>query len=163
MWEAISAVTQSGNSSNILIILLFVGFMVYTGIFMSKAGMLNIHTSSVRIGAAVRERDIMRQQIEWIRMHFEEMENLMEKPLGYNPWRGKYVAERVYDEYVEWIMLNHFSESSEYIEIKQDKVVAIVNKLTEMDYFHTPEFEEFLREDTKKCIKKMIRIRQVYK
>lgn len=160
MWQAISEVVRSPNVSIVVILVIF---LVLLGVIMSKAGMLNIHTEAVQIGVETRERDIMRQQVEWTRMHFEEMENLMEKPEGYNPWRGKYIAERVYDEYVEWIMLNHFSKSPAYIEIKQDKVVAIVNKYTEMEYFHTREFEQWLRDDTKKCIEKLIQIRTVYR
>lgn len=160
MWEAISEVVSSPNVSIVALMIIFTALL---GVIMSKTGMLNIRTNAVQIGTETRERDIIRQQIEWTRMHFEEMENLMEKPEGYNKWRGKYVAERVYDEYVEWIMLNHFSKSPAYIEIKQDKVVALVNKLTEMEFFHTKEFEDFLREDTKKVIEKLIQIRNVYR
>jgi hypothetical protein len=160
MWEAISDIVRSPNVSIIVILLVF---LVLLGVVMVRSGMLNVHTDSVQVGAATRERDIMRQQIEWCRMHFQEMEHSMPKPDNYNEWRGRYVAERVFDEYVEWITFNHFSKSPAYIEIKQDKIVALVRSLTVLDYFHDQEFEDFLRQDTKNCIEKLIQIRMVYR
>ena len=73
------------------------------------------------------------------------------------------IAEMVYDEYVEWITFNHLSTSSAYIEIKQDKIVNLVHSLTQNPAFHTKEFEDQLREDTKQSIEKLVQIRGVYK
>ena len=160
MWQAIRDVILSPN---VTILCTFIIFILIVAVVLSKTGLLTIHTEAVSIGAVSRERDVIRQQIEWARMHFSELEHSMTKPELYDEYRGKYVAERVYDEYVDWIMFNHFSKSPAYIEIKQDKIVALVRSLTVNDYFHTEEFEQFLREDTRKCIEKLIQIRNVYK
>lgn len=160
MWEAIRDVTLSSNA---IIVIGFLIFILLIGVALSKTGLLSIHTEAVSVGAADRERNIMRQQIEWARMHFEAMEHSMKKPDNYDTWRGRFIAERVFDEYVEWITFNHFSKSPAYIEIKQDKIVALVRGMTVHDFFHTEEFENFLREDTRRCILQLIKIREVYK
>ncbi len=160
MWEAIRDITLSSNA---IIVIGFLVFILILGVALSKTGLLSIHTEAVSVGAADRERNIMRQQLEWARMHFQDMEQTMDKPSLYNEWRGKYIAERVFDEYVEWIAFNHFSKSPAYIEIKQDKIIALVRSLTILDYFHSEEFENYMREDTKRSILQLIKIREVYK
>ena len=159
MWEAIEHVLLSPN---VTVILLFFAFVVIIVVGLSKTGILNIHTQNIQIGAADKERDIIRQQIEWIRLHCEGAEATLEKPEGYNEWLGKYIAERVYDEYVDWIIFNHINASSAYIEIKQDKIINIIHKFAIKDEFRSPEFDEKLKEDIKFTIEKLIQIRKMY-
>lgn len=159
MWEAIEHVLLSPN---VTVILLFFAFVVIIAVGLSKTGILNIHTQNIQIGAADKERDIIRQQIEWIRLHCEGAEATLEKPEGYNEWLGKYIAERVYDEYVDWITFNHINASPAYIEIKQDKIINIIHKFAIKDEFRSPEFDEKLKEDIKFTIEKLIQIRKMY-
>lgn len=159
MWETIEHVLLSPN---VTIILLFLAFIAIGVVFLTKTGILNIHTQNIQIGAADRERDIIRQQIEWIRLHFEGAEATLEKPEGYNEWLGKYIAERVYDEYVDWITFNHINASPAYIEIKQDKIINIIHKYATLDVFRSEEFDERLKEDVKFTIEKLIQIRKMY-
>jgi len=160
MWQTIEHLLMSPNAT---IILVFLAFAIIIGLVLSKTGLLNIHTDTVSLGAANKEREIIRQQVEWVRLHCEGAESAMKKPEEYDSWKGKYIAEMVYDEYVEWITFNHLSTSSAYIEIKQDKIVNLVHSLTQNPAFHTKEFEDQLREDTKQSIEKLVQIRGVYK
>lgn len=151
------------DSPNLTIILVFACFVIIVFIILSKSGFIDIHTKAVSIGAKDNERQILLQQFEWIKLHLEGLENTMPKPSDYDDYRGRYVVERVYDEYVLWITQNHINTSEEYIEIKQGRVVDLVHSLTEKDYFHSSEFDDFLRDDTKQCIKKLVKIRECYK
>lgn len=160
MWDNIEHVLLSPNAT---VILVFLAFVVIIGVILSKTGLLNVHTENIQLGAADSERDIIRQQIEWIHLHCESMEVSLSKPDDYDPWRGKYIAERVYDEYVDWITFNHINASPAYVEIKQDKIVNLVHKYLINPYFQTEEFDNMLREDTKEAIEKLIQIRKVYK
>ena len=160
MWQMIRDVLMSPN---VTIVLCFLVFVLTIGVILSKTGLLQIHTNAVQIGAADRERNIIRQQVEWIKLHCSGMEASMTKPENYNEWRGKYIAECVYDEYVDWITFNHLSLSDAYIEIKQDRIVNLVNKLTTKPEFHSEEFERELREDVRTCIEKLVQIRTIYK
>lgn len=160
MWKEIGQILMSPNAT---IILCFLVFFVLIGAVLSKTGLLNIKTDTLQIGAATRERDILRNQIEWIKLHCEAMESELPKPEGYDQWRGKYITERVYDEYVDWITFNHLSTSSSYVSIKQDRLIALVKKLTVKDIYKSPDFEEYLRNDTRECIEKLVQIRAIYK
>lgn len=160
MWQTIREISMSPN---ITIILSFGMAVVLIAVILSKTGLLNIHTKNVQIGAADVEREVIRQQVQWIRLHCEGLESKLERPPDYNQWRGKYIAERVFDEYVEWITFNHLSTDSAYVEIKQDKIVSLVGSLVEKEEFRTQEFEEMLKKDTKEAIGKLVQIRKVYK
>lgn len=160
MWETIHDVLISPN---VTIVLVFVAFVAVIGWFLTKSGFLSVHTDNVSLGAANKEREIIRQQVEWVRLHFEAMEAQLNKDEDYDSWRGRYVAERLFDEYVNWITFNHLNMSSAYVEIKQDKVVNLVRSLTIKDEYHSEEFEQMLRDDTKNSIEKLIQIRNVYK
>ena len=160
MWEAIRDVLLSPN---VTIILCFVVFVLLLGVVLSKTGLLKIHTNALEIGAADRERNIIRQQLEWIRLHLEGLESTMPKPPRYDEWRGKYIVSAVFEEYVAWITLNHLNTSTAYIEIKQDRIVSLVHSLTFKEEFRSDEFDEFLRKTTKENIEKLVQIRSVYK
>lgn len=159
MWETIEHVLTSGNAWVVLILFIFLGFVL---LLLSRNGLLQIDTGNIQIGAATGEREIIRQQVEWTRLHYEGLENSMPKPEGYDHWRGRYIAERLIDEVVDWIVYNHINDSKQYIEIKQDKIINILRKYTVKEEFTSEEFEEFMREDTEKCIKKLIQIRELH-
>ena len=160
MWKTIEHILMSPNAT---VILVFIVFIVIVAVALSKTGLLNIHTKAVEIGATNKEREIIRRQIEWVKRHCEGMEGKLPKSEDYNTWRGRYIAEKVYDEYVEWITLNHLTTEKEDIEIRQDRIVGLVNSLTEKKEFKTKKFEEILREDTKIAIEKLVQIRNIYK
>lgn len=160
MYETVEHILVSSNAA---IVLIFLAFIAVIAVILARKGILNIHTSAVQLGAADQERDIIRQQLEWVRVHLEGVESSMPKPEGYNQWLGKYVVEAVYDEYVDWITFNHINASPAYVEIKQDKLVSLIRKLVIKDEFRTKEFEDKIREDTQLCIEKLIQIRKVYK
>lgn len=159
MWEAIGEILTSPNAT---IVLCFLVLFVILFAFLGKSGLLSITTNKVQLGAANKEREIIRQQVEWIRLHCEAFESKMEKPDDYDEWRGKYIVECVCDEYVEWVTFNHISTSSSYVSIKQERIVALVASLTSNDMFHSSEFEQWLRDDVKECIGRLVQIRETY-
>lgn len=150
-------------SPNAFIVLTFAAFVIIVGWILSKTGLLNIHTSIITLGAADREREIIRQQVEWVRHHWEGFEATMPKPEGYDSWRGRFVAERVYDEFVDWITFNHISTSDTYVEVKQDKIISIVRQYTHMEEFHSKKFEDAIKKEVKACIERLVQIRELYK
>ena len=160
MWEAIGGVLTSANAKSTL---LFLAVCIIGAFVLVKTGMLQVHTEAVRLGAADRERNIIRQQLDWVRRHLLGLEAGIEKPEWYNPYLGKYVVELIYDEYVNWVTFNHLSKSQAYIQIKQDQIVDLVKSTVIRDEYKTAEFEEFLRKDTEMCILALLQIREVYK
>lgn len=159
MWQAIENLLSGKNAGEILIFCAFIAVLVW---FFSKSGLLQVYTDSIHIGAADREREIIRQQIDWVKLHYEGFENSIEKPPNYDRWLGRYIAERFIDEAINWIILNHITDTPTYIEVKQDKVVNLLRKYAYKPEFTSKEFEDAIREDVKVVVKKLVKIRKVY-
>lgn len=160
MWESLANILTSTNA---VAVLTFLAVCIIGGVVLVKTNLLQIHTNSVRLGAADTERNIIRQQQDYVRLHLKSVENDLAKPDGYNEWLGRFVVMRVYAEYVEWISFNHLSKSEAYIKVKQNKLMDLINQYTYREEFKTDEFEEFIRNDTKQTILELIQIREVYK
>jgi hypothetical protein len=161
MWETIGKVLTSPNAGIVLTFCLFIGIIVW---LLTKSGLLNIHTENVSLGAANAEREIIRQQVEWARLHLDAIEmQLKFKDDDYDIWHSKYVIEKIYDEIVTWITFNHLNMSSAYVEVKQDKIINLLKGLVLDEDYRTEDFEQFIRDDVKKSIEKLIQIRNVYK
>ena len=160
MWESIANILTSTNA---VAVLTFLCVCIIGGVVLVKTNLLQIHTDSVRLGAMDTERNIIRQQQDYVRLHLKSIENDLEKPEGYNEWLGQFVVMRVYAEYVEWISFNHLSKSEAYIKVKQNKLVDLINQYTYKEEFKTEDFIEFIRKDTRQMILDLIQIREVYK
>lgn len=160
MWESIANILTSTNA---VAVLTFLCVCIIGGVVLVKTNLLQIHTDSVRLGAMDTERNIIRQQQDYVRLHLKSLENDLEKPEGYNEWLGRFIVMRVYAEYVEWISFNHLSKSEAYIKVKQNKLVDLINQYTYKEEFKTDDFQEFIRKDTRQMILDLIQIREVYK
>lgn len=157
--DTIQTLLLSDNAWMLVIAIIIIAVIVG---FLSKAGIISITTKNLTVGASNKEREIIRQQVEYINLHINSLENNMTKPDGYNKWRGKYVASRVINEYIDWITFNHLKDTPEYISIKQDKLISMLIMLTEKPYFHDDEFINMIKEDTEHSIKRLVEIREMY-
>jgi len=159
MWESFSEILTSGNAC---IVLAFLAFFLIIGWWLVKNGLLVIHTNTVEMGAETKERAIIQHQCEYVKNHLAALEANVYKPEGYDPFRGLYIIERMYDEYVFMITQNHIKTTKGYIHAKQENMVALVDSLTIFPEYKTEDFKEMLRKDTEKCIKMLVEIRENY-
>lgn len=150
-------------SPNAIAILVFLGVCLIGGLVLIKSGMLQVHTKAVTVSAADTERNIIRQQMNYVLLHLTALENNLKKPEGYNEYLGKYIIEKVYDEYMDWITFNHLSKSPAYIEVKQLRIIDLIGQYTVKEEFKTDEFIEMMKKDTKQTILALIQIREIYK
>lgn len=159
MWDFIKAVS---TSVYIIPVLIFTLIVLLTVILLVKKGLISVNTKAVRVGTSESERAIIRQQIEWVHLHCDSLEKSLPHPQNYDIWRGKYILERMYDEIVDWITFNHICTSEGYISIKQERIWATIQSLVRKEEFSTPEFKEFIYNDTEYIIRRLVHIRQVY-
>lgn len=159
MWDFIKAVS---TSVYIIPVLIFTLIVLLTVILLIKKGLISVNTKAVRVGTSESERAIIRQQIEWVHLHCDSLEKSLPHPQNYDIWRGKYILERMYDEIVDWITFNHICTSEGYISIKQERIWATIQSLVRKEEFSTPEFKEFIYNDTEYIIRRLVHIRQVY-
>ena len=160
MWETIGQIL---TSSNALIVLMFLLAMVLVAFILIKNGYINFDNESLRIGYADRERNIIKQQQDYVWLHLQDMEANLTKPEGYDKTLGQMIIMAMYIEYVSWISFNHLTKSDAYISVKQNKLVAVVNRYTVKPEFKNEEFLELIKKDTKQTIYELIKIREVYK
>ena len=160
MWETIGSILTSPNAFVVLIFLAFVAVIMF---ILVKSGVLKISTSAVQLGSGDIERNIIRQQLDYVLLHLNGLEAKLDKPDDYNELLGQLIVEKMFDEYVNWITFNHINKSPAYVELKQDRIICILRQFTIKEEFRTEEFENLIREDTKKTIEALIRIREVYK
>ena len=159
MWDFIKAVS---TSVYIIPVLIFTLIVLLTVILLVKKGLISINTKAVKVGTSESERAIIRQQIEWVHLHCDSLEKSLPHPQNYDIWRGKYILERMYDEIVDWITFNHICTSEGYISIKQERIWATIQSLVRKEEFSSPEFKEFIYNDTEYIIRRLVHIRQVY-
>ena len=159
MWESFSEILTSGNA---FIVLAFLAFFLIIGWWLVKNGLLVIHTNTVEMGAENRERAIIQYQCEYVKNHLAALEANVDKPEGYDQFRGLYIIERMYDEYVFMITQNHIRTTKGYIHAKQENIIALVDSLTILPEYKTEAFKEMPRKDTKKCIEMLVEIRETY-
>lgn len=162
MWQAITDIMTSQNAIPTILICFFI---ILLGAVLVRNGLLSVKTKYVQFGVVVRanEREIIRRQMEWIKIHLEGLEGILPKDENYDVYRGKFILEKVFDEYMEWITFNSISTDEEYVTSKQDIIVSLVLSLTDKKEFRTKKFKEFLEEDTKNSIEKLVQIRHIYK
>lgn len=160
MWETIGNVLNGTNAGMIIATLLIV---ITIAFFLVRTNTIQINTPSVRIGMADRERNIIRQQQDYVWNHLREAEANLPKDENYNKQLGQIIIMTAYIEYVKWISFNHLSRSEAYIGVKQSSLVALINSLTVKEEYKNEEFINYIKEDTKDTILRLIEIREVFK
>lgn len=144
----------------LLVVFLFVALIVW--IFLK--GRISFNGKVLKVGSNIDlERDIMRQQSKWVLDYLESYERKLPEVKGTNPYRTKYILEKVYDEIVVWIVYNHISLDKSYVEIKQDQICYTITKLTRFNIYKSPEFQNEIREQVKLIIEKLVTIRETYR
>lgn len=134
--------------------------MVIVGV---KKGWFKFKGKGLVIGTDEEERKIIRNQIEYADVACHALIKQLPSDLDLDPYRTKYVIEKVYDEIVKIISFNHITVEDEYIALKQDVIYNVVLSETEKDYFRSEEFKNFLADWTKNILKRLYKIRKIHK
>ena len=161
MWEAIATVL---TNSNALLVLIFLSMFVVILIILAMSGLVRIDTGSFKMGADVKERDIIRQQIEWSHSFIMGLESrISAEDLQVNTYKVKYILELCANEIANWIAFNHINLESDYISIKQEKIRAIIRSSEVDKQFTSKEFERQIDKWVEEIIRKLVVIREVYR
>ena len=93
----------------------------------------------------------------------QEAEANLPKDEDYDEQLGLIIIQTVYIEYTKWIAFNHLTRSEAYIHVKQNSLVAIVNRLTVNQRYKGEDFIQYLKDDTKDTILELLKIREAFK
>lgn len=160
MWEAIGDVLTSANAGVVMASLLILVVVISV---LSRRGILSINTKGLTLGADVKERDIIRQQVEWTHTFITGLKVFLPDSQEHSGYFAKYILECVYSEVVDWITFNHITIDSDYISIKQAKIKALVYSFEVRPEYRTPKFEKQIDAWVDEVIRKLVLIREVYK
>lgn len=161
MWETIKEVLLSANA---WLILIFIAFMTFVVIQMSKSGLLSIKAKGLRLGSDEKELTVVRNQSQWSYLYIMSLKGKLIDENSDEKTRliCEVVLEKVYDKIIDWITYNHINSSISYIQIKQSEIKCLVYSQDIEEQFKTPEFEERMNAWVKEAILKLIDIRKEY-
>ena len=125
MWDAFAKIL---TNSNALLVLTFVLLFVFILIMLAMSGLVRIDTGAFQMGADHKERDIIRQQIEWAHTYIMGLKSqISADETTYKGYLTKFMLEAAFDEVVAWIVFNHINLESDYISIKQEKIRSMIS------------------------------------
>ena len=162
IWDAAARILTNTNALLVLIFLL-IFFLLF--VLFAHTGILNINIHGFKMGADHRERDIIRQQIDWAHSYILGLKCEIEPDEStYSGYLALFMLEAVYDEVVNWITFNHINLESDYISIKQEKIKSIIHSEPNIrQTYKSKDFDKKVDKWVDILIRKLVLIRKVYK
>ena len=162
MWDAFAEIL---TNSNALLVLVFASVFILILIILVQAGMVRIDTGAFKMGADHKERDIIRQQIEWSHAYIIGLKSkIIADETRFNGYLTMFVLEAAYDEVINWITFNHINLESDYIGIKQEKIRSMIHSMKDIKpEYKTKEYDKKVDKWVEELIRKLVLIRKVYK
>ena len=151
-------------SNNGWIIALLIAIIAFLIIKSAKAGLFSYKSNKIQIGRDDREIEqiIIRNQFDYAKDMIESLERDIPRFENYSEDRGRFVLEKLFDEVIKWIVLNHIEKTKSYVGIKQKKVLNIIRKYSKNDLYTTDEFNEYVKKQVKDMIYTLVDIREEY-
>lgn len=158
-------IINSLNGPNGLLIALLLAFIAICIIIGAKHSLVKIHTERIDIGrqSSDNERKILRYQKDWVHLECMAFEEKVPHNFeGYDKWKARCVIERIYDEIVDWIMLNHIEDTERYVKLKQEIVWNIILTSTDHKVLRSNNFKKEVDAKIAQVITHLITIREQY-
>ena len=126
---------------------------------LAKKGLISFKGKGLSVGTADSERMIVRNQIEFCKVHTENLANmLLEHFYNVDEWRVRYACELVFDIWVEAISFNHITKDSFYEQNKFEKVWSVLQK----ESFDDDTIKESIENECKKVVERLVDIKEYY-
>lgn len=159
----VEGVVQIVNSPNFTKVIVTAFIAVTVAWLLVKSGLLTVHSKYVTMGVADKEHAIMRKQLIYAKQACDAFVQYIPQGEDYNEWRGKCVAELVYDEMVDWVVLNHIEDTEDYISLRQTAVWNIILAHVWKPEHKSEEFRQVVFKHVEQDIKALVRIRKCAK
>ncbi len=165
MEKVVDGLKEILTSANAWIFLLFLGFMIFVLVKMSKSGLISFRGKGLRIGSDETERTVIREQSKWAYLFIMAIKGkvLSEDVSEEQNDRCELILEKVFDKVIDWVNYNHISSNNSYIEIKQGEIKNLVYSQNRLDdIYKTPEFARRMDDWVRELILNLIQIRKEY-
>lgn len=162
IWDAVARILTNTNA---LLVLIFLMIFFLLFVLFARTGIIHINVHGFKMGADHKERDIIRQQIDWAHSYILGLKSEIEADeTKYNGYLTLFMLEAVYDEVVNWITFNHINLESDYISIKQERIKSMVHSEPSIkSEYKTKEFDRKVDKWVDILIRKLVLIRKVYR
>ena len=153
--DALKELASNGLWS-LLTVVLIIGLVAY----LIKKGVISFNGHGLSVGTAASEAKVRNMQQLFAHSLFES--TLTDLPKECEYYRSRFIISKCLDEVERMIRENHITSDNVYIETEYTIIYSIVRKYSELDYFRTPEFEDYLHQLVEKLVKQLERIRKTY-
>ena len=129
--ESVSKILTSSNGITILL-LVFIGIAVF--MLLGKAGYFSFKGKNVTIGRTENEvRSVLLKQKEFVLQYCSYLtqniiSDLAKVNIEVTYVNTDYVVEKVVDEWLGWLLVNHISEEEAYVKLKVQQTRLIMLK-----------------------------------
>lgn len=152
------------TSPNSWLTLLFVLIIVLIGILVVKKGFVSVQTDKIKVGARDSEQRVMREQVAYAHIVcMSAAQNVLKNEAfaDIDPTHIDLIMEKVYDEFVEWIMFNHISTDDMYVRHKIAKVQNIIETLVPAKV-EFGNVDGYIKDAVTDFITELVAIRKLY-
>lgn len=162
IWDAVARILTNTNA---LLVLIFLMIFFLLFVLFARTGIININIRGFKMGADHRERDIIRQQIDWAHSYILGLKcEIVADETRYNGYLTLFMLEAAFDEVINWITFNHINLESDYISIKQEKIKSMIHSEPNIrQEYKTKEFDRKVDKWVDILIRKLVLIRKVYR
>lgn len=158
MLEEIGRAITSENGISLVVLSILVFISVFVGL---KHGRFKLKTEKFTLIGEARDKErlLMKTQKDFVKTACTGFEKRIPRFDGYDPKLGELVVEKVFDEIVDWIMINHIKDDDEYIALKQEIIWDIVSSEITADELKTDKFKKQCYSCIEHIIKRLVQIR----
>jgi hypothetical protein len=142
--------------------LVFLSFLVFASVLIGlKRGRFKLKTDRFTIEGEARDKErlLMKTQKDFVKTACIGFEKRIPRFEGYDTKLGELVVEKVFDEIVDWIMINHIRDDDDYIALKQEIIWDIVSSEIIADELKTDKFKKQCYSCIEHIIKRLVQIR----
>lgn len=169
-------IAQIANGSNFIPIAVFTIVLIGVLSFLAKRGVFSVSVGGVNVGHTEKDvRALLMKMLAFCKQYNSNAKQELiarqrEKGYEMDYMNTTAVFERVFDDVVEWLLVNHISADKKYIEEKIEQIkmtvattIGKLNQTLRLDSRFMSDMYDFCEEYTQGIILGMISIRENFK
>lgn len=169
-------IAQIANGSNFIPIAVFTIVLIGVLAFLAKRGVFSVSVGGVNVGHTEKDvRALLMKMLAYCKQYNSNAKQELiarqrEKGYEMDYMNTTAVFERVFDDVVEWLLVNHISSDKKYIEEKTEQIkmtvattIGKLNQTLRLDNRFMADMYDFCEEYTKGIIFGMVSIRENFK
>ena len=160
----------NGNLSNLIVISVFAIIIIALIVVLIKTGLLKFKGNGFQVGHDDKTREILRRQIEYADVSCKIFTDKLIASMPHiieicEQFLLRYLNEKIYNEVVHWIVINHIAVDEFYIKNKQMIMYSIITEVLSINNLasdFSDEFKKLIDSESDLIIRNLVNIRDYY-